>query len=499
MSARVRGGIRAWSLAPALLALACVCAAAAGGGMDTGDTAADGGARTAASTGGAQTLASTGDIAAASLVHGAAAAVPAGDTAESTGSAQTFASSGDIAAAASASGAAAAVSGIDVPFYANSFEKPPSAARMARIGRALFLDRSLSASGRLACATCHDPARAYGPSNDSPVERGGADGRSAGVRAVPSLMYAQNVPPFTEHFFDSDQDDGIDQGPAGGRMWDGRSQSAHDQARLPLLSAFEMANATPQAVVSKVERATYAAQFRETFGERVFADGALAFKAVLLALETFEQTPSEFYPYSSKYDAYLRNQTVLSRQEARGLAAFNDPSKGNCARCHPSSIREGAFPQFTDFGYAALGVPRNHAIPANADAKYHDLGLCGPLRTDLAGRTEYCGLFRTPSLRNVARRRVYFHNGVFRRLDDVVRFYATRDTAPEKWYPRSAGGGTLKFDDLPVEYWTNLDRLVPFDRRAGDEPALSEADIRDIVAFLRTLTDGYRPRPSGSP
>ena len=383
------------------------------------------------------------------------------------------------------------VAGADAPFYANTFEKRPSAAAMTDIGRALFFDKSLSASGSMACASCHDPARAFGPPNDSPVQRGGSDGRRPGVRAVPSLMYTQNIPPFTEHYFDDEGDDGIDQGPAGGRTWDGRVQSAHDQARLPLLSPFEMANASADAVVARVQRATYAAQFRETFGDKVFDDKALAFKAVLMALETFQQSPAEFYPYSSKYDAWLRHETSLSGEEMRGLAAFNDPAKGNCARCHPSAVRNGAFPQFTDFGYAAVGAPRNPGVPANSDRRYYDLGLCGPLRTDLADRKEYCGLFRTPSLRNAATRRVYFHNGVFHRLADVVRFYAERDTQPQKWYPRGPGGTTMKFDDLPAPYRDNLDTQPPFDREPGAPPALGEADVKDIVAFLNTLTDGY--------
>jgi cytochrome c peroxidase len=391
------------------------------------------------------------------------------------------------AAAAGVRGAA----GADAPFYVNTFEKVPSAAAMTDIGRALFFDASLSASGTVACATCHDPRRAFGPPNDSPVQRGGSDGRRLGVRAVPSLTYTQNIPPFTEHYFDDEGDDGIDQGPAGGRTWDGRAQSAHDQARLPLFSPFEMANASVQAVVARVRRAAYAAEFRGTFGDKVFDDEASAFKAVLMALETFQQSPTEFYPYSSKYDAWLRNETSLSGDELRGLAAFNDPAKGNCARCHPSAMRQGAFPQFTDFGYAAIGAPRNSALPANADRRYYDLGLCGPLRTDLADRKEYCGMFRTPSLRNVATRRVFFHNGVFHRLEDVVRFYAERDTRPQKWYPREADGAALKFDDLPDPYRDNVDTQAPFDRHLGDQPALSEADIKDIVVFLNTLTDGY--------
>jgi cytochrome c peroxidase len=386
------------------------------------------------------------------------------------------------AAALAGAGAAAAA---DAPFYANNFERVPTAAAMTRIGRALFFDASLSASGRIACATCHDPRHAFGPPNDLPVQRGGHDGRRFGVRAAPSLTYTEDVPPFTEHYFDDDGDDGIDQGPAGGRTWDGRAQSAHEQARLPLLSPFEMANASAAAVVLKVRRANCAAQIREAFGDHVLDDESTAFAAVLRSLETFQQSADEFYPFSSKYDAWLRHQASLSPEELRGLAAFNDPARGNCARCHPSAMRNGAFPRFTDFGYAAIGVPRNPRIPANADPAYHDLGLCGPWRADLSDRTEYCGLFRTPSLRNVALRRAYFHNGALHSLEDAVRFYAERDSRPEKWYPRNAAGEVMKFDDLPPRYRGNVDTEAPF------EHALQPRDVADIVAFLRTLTDGY--------
>ena len=71
----------------------------------------------------------------------------------------------------------------------------------------------------------HQPSRL-------PVQRGGSHPRQPGVRAVPSLMYEQNLPPFTEHFFEFWRgDDSVDQGPVGGAMWDGRAQSAHDQAK----------------------------------------------------------------------------------------------------------------------------------------------------------------------------------------------------------------------------------------------------------------------------
>ena len=378
---------------------------------------------------------------------------------------------------------------------------------LTELGRRLFFDPALSASGQLSCASCHDPMHAYGPPDGSAVRLGGADMRQPGLRAVPSLRYLQAVPQFTEHYFESD-DDGdasIDNGPTGGLTWDGRVNRGRNQARLPLLSPHEMANDTPSAVVAKTRAASYAGMFRSAFGAAIFADSGKAFDGLTRALEAYEQLHAEFYPYNSKYDAYLAGATALSEPEKRGLALFNDPEKGNCAHCHVSARgRDGTPPQFTDYGFAALGVPRNPAIAANADPDFFDLGLCGPLRSDFRDRPDYCGMFKAPSLRNVATRRSFFHNGVVHTLKDAVRFYAERDTNPEKWYPRGPHGTIRTFDDLPPAYHANVNIEPPFDRKLGDRPALSGAEIDDIVAFLATLTDDDRwisatqRRPKGS-
>lgn len=381
-------------------------------------------------------------------------------------------------------------------FYATPFEKHPPVATLTHLGRTLFMDPSLSASRSTSCSSCHDPARGFGPPNDAPVQTAGPTRAAAGVRAVPSLTYTQTVPAFTEHFFEDDGDDSEDQGPAGGRTWDGRAATAHDQARLPLLSPLEMANGSEREVVERVAAAPYANEFRQAFGERFFEDPEIAINGILLALEVFEQSPAEFYPFSSKYDAYLRGGAALSAAEERGRRLFTDPSRGNCDHCHPSRVRFGALPQFTDYGYVALGLPRNPAIPANANPGYFDLGLCGPLRTDLAAHAAYCGLFRTPSLRNVALRRAFYHNGLVRSLKDAVRFYAERDAHPERWYPRGTDGSIAKFDDLPAPYRRNVEVDVPFGQAAGSPGSLSEADVDDLVAFLGTLTDGYAPPPA---
>jgi cytochrome c peroxidase len=365
----------------------------------------------------------------------------------------------------------------------------PPRAVLVELGRREFFDPSLSASGKLACATCHDPQYAYGPRPGKAIAMGGRHMELAGTRAVPSLRYLQQAPSFAEHYHFTDGDDG----PAGGYTWDGRAETLRDQARLPLLAANEMANATPAAVAAKLRRAPYAGDFRRAFGRDIFERPGAAFEAALAALEAFEQVPEEFYPYTSKYDAFLRGDADLTEAESRGAALFRDPNKGNCASCHPAVMRDGHPPTFSDYDFMNAGVPRNPGIPANSDPRYYDLGLCGPARTDFVGQKQYCGLFRAPSLRNAAMRDAFFHNGVFHSLREVVRFYVERDLYPEKYYPRNADGSVHAFDDLPAGSPDNLDRDPPLNRKPGDSPALSEAEMDDLIAFMQTLTDGYKP------
>ncbi len=120
------------------------------------------------------------------------------------------------------------------------------------------------------------------------------------------------------------------------------------------------------------------------------------------------------------------------------------------------------------------------------------MGLCGPERTDLADRLDLCGAFKVPTLRNVATRKVFFHNGQFKTLRDALRFYVRRDTDPAEFYPLDAQGVPQKFNDLPVALHSNVNTSeVPYDRRFGEAPRLTEAELDDLEAFLGTLTDGY--------
>jgi cytochrome c peroxidase len=145
---------------------------------------------------------------------------------------------------------------------------------------------------------------------------------------------------------------------------------------------------------------------------------------------------------------------------------------------------------FTDYGYDTVAVPRNRRLAGNRDPRSFDLGVCE--RHDPKLHTEdewYCGSFRTPSLRNVALRSSFMHNGVFSSLRDVVSFYATRGSDPKRWYP----GGT--FDDLPAKYQKYVNtNAAPYNGAPGDPPALSDQEIDEVIAFLGTLTDKAYPQ-----
>ena len=361
---------------------------------------------------------------------------------------------------------------------------------LARLGQQMFSDPSLSDSGRLSCASCHDPAHAYAAPNGLPVQAGGAHLTRAGVRAVPSLRYKEATPPYADML---DNPDGISTpGPGGGLTQDGRAATLAEQARIPLLNPIEMANRSPAAVVARLRKAAYAEAFRSLFGARAFDDRAKAFDDATLALQAFQLEDPSFHPYSSRYDLYARNKIggTMSPAEVRGFAVYNDPDKGNCFACHYNGAGlNGSVALFTDFTYAAIGVPRNRDIPANRDPRHADLGLCA--RPDHAGKANapYCGEFKTPTLRNVAARGVFFHNGQMKSLAEVIRFYNTRDTEPERWYPM-VGGQPLKFDDLPRRYRGNIDTQKPLDGRArGSAPPMTEQEMADLETFLEMLTD----------
>ena len=377
---------------------------------------------------------------------------------------------------------------------------------VAALGRDMFFDKSLSASGEAACATCHDPAFHYTPSDGRVVELGGPHLASPGRRATPSIAYARYAPSFSIGPFIPDADDmsrlsAIKQNnpdfviPQGGQFWDGRANTLQQQALGPLTTPFEMDNTDSHDLFRKFKDG-YGDRLSQLFGPSILEDEDMLINEAAFAIARFELEDNSFHRFDSKYDYYLRGEVDLSDQEKRGLALYNDPKGANCADCHPNTVApDGAPPMFTDYQFEAVGLPRNMDIPENADPTYFDIGLCGPYRTDMTDKTEYCGFFRAPTLRNTAIRYEFFHNGIFDNLEDVLTFYVQRDIHPEKFYPKKSDGTVAIYNDLPSEYHGNVDHVdPPFDRKPGDEPALNDQQIQDLIAYLKTLTDGFDPK-----
>ena len=354
----------------------------------------------------------------------------------------------------------------------------------AQLGDKLFNDPGLSSTGAMSCASCHVAGNHHAAADTRSVPAGADPGREAG-RQAPSLQYLR----FNKSFAFA-----ADGTPTGGFTWDGRAATLADQAAGPLLNPNEMANASVEDVVAKLRRSANADEFRRVFGGDILDRPADAFARLLFALQQYQLEDPKFAPFSSKFDLWRAGRVSLTTAELKGWSLFNDPSKGNCAACHASTGTDGSPPLFTDNTFDALGVPRNPDIQANADPAYFDLGLCGPARSDLADRSDLCGAFRVPTLRNVANTAPYFHNGAIKTLTDAVRFYVRRDTNPEEWYPTDGNGVVQKFNDLPPAYRSNVNTTeAPYNRKPGDAPALTESEIADLVAFLSTLTDGYTP------
>ncbi|MDE1183830.1 cytochrome c peroxidase [Paraburkholderia sp.] len=402
------------------------------------------------------------------------------------------------------------------------FERPavePMSA-IALLGKQLFNDPSLSASGQQSCASCHSASHAYGPPNDLSVQLGGPHMQDAGYRPPPSLTYLYRQAPFSigPDAADADIPVSLDQAasaaqgvqravktagaapaapamvPQGGLFWDGRADSLQRQALGPLTNPVEMANKDLGAVVQKLSQDKYRDTFGKLFGPAVLHDPNLLASEAMFAIARFQIEDPSFHAFSSKYDYWLEGRARLSQAELHGLRLFNDQNKANCAGCHLSAVsRDGLPPMFTDQQYEALGVPRNTSLALNKDPKFYDMGTCGPFRKDIADQTQYCGMFLTPTLRNTATRHAFFHNGVYHDLKHVMDFYNLRNTSPEKIYPRDASGKVQKYDDLPAKYQANIDVAdAPFDRKAGEKPAMTDQDIDDIIAFLKTLNDGYK-------
>jgi cytochrome c peroxidase len=359
------------------------------------------------------------------------------------------------------------------------------------LGKALFFDPNLSTPPGQSCATCHAPGVGFtGP--DSAINAGqavypGAVHARAGNRKPPTAAYGGDSPVM---YFDEIEGLWI-----GGMFWDGRASGwtfgdpLAEQAIGPFLNNLEQNLPSAKQVIDRVAKSDYAQLFDQVWGPGSLdsqTDLAGTYERVGRSIAAYERS-KEINPFTSKYDYYLKGKVKLSKQEARGLKLFE--GKAMCSACHISTPGpNGEPPLFTDFTYDNLGVPKNPLNPfytaptsTNPDgANWVDPGLAGFLSG--AGFPEdvwagELGKHKVPTLRNVDQRpypgfvKAYGHNGFFKSLEEITHFYNTRDVAP--WAT----------PEVPVN--VNTDELGNLGLTAEEEA--------DVVAFMRTLTDGFVP------
>ena len=372
---------------------------------------------------------------------------------------------------------------------------------MEQLGKNLFFDK-ISDPKSMSCADCHGPEVGFtGPKpgiNISGAVYRGAVPQRFGNRKPPSAAYATLSPVF--HY---DETEGLF---VGGNFWDGRATGevlgnpAADQALGPFLNPVEHNNADKEAVLMIIADSKYADLWEDVWGEPIsyatVEDIEANYDRVGLTITAYEAS-AEVNQFSSKFDLFLNGDIQLTKEEANGLILFN--GKGKCNLCHPSVGEGGQPPLFTDFTFDNLGAPKNpnnpfydmdkvlldDGTPINLEgAAWIDPGLGGFLETSSEWSdkaVENMGKHKVPTLRNVAKAKglnfpkAYLHNGVFKSLKEVVHFYNTRDVAD--WPPPEVAANV------------NTDELGDLGLKDKEEDA--------IVAFMRTLSDGYVVKGKG--
>src|SRR5512133_29887 len=410
------------------------------------------------------------------------------------------------------------------------------------LGKQLFFDSSLSINGTQSCASCHAPEVGYtGPdsaANASTAVYEGALPKHFGNRKPPTAAYAGDSPPLyqdaTGNWFAGMFWDGRATGAVLG-------DPLAEQAQGPFLNPLEQALDNAQALCVKVMRSAYSGLFEEVWGPGSLDcvnDIAGTYERIGRSVATYERS-QEVNSFSSKFDLFWDTATAagkdvtmikcgsggmggggmgggmgcsssgtdpnrwtmfrnlgLSDTELQGLAVFNDPNRANCASCHTLTPSANGHPLFTDFGYDNIGLPKNpdnpfYSMPKkwNPDGRrWVDYGLGGYLKKAGYGPEVYMpqlGKFKVPTLRNADLRpstdvvKAYGHNGYFKSLPDIIRFYAMRGMGGGGM--GGGMGGSMGGMFPAPEVNQNLAVMNPF----------SMMEQSYLLAFLKTLSDGY--------
>jgi cytochrome c peroxidase len=437
----------------------------------------------------------------------------------------------------------------------------PMSGDIVALGKMLFFDVNLSVNGTQSCATCHDPGVGF-TSPDSLVNAGGAVFPGAledrfGNRKPPTSAYAGESP---DLYYDEALGKWV-----GGMFWDGRATgwTLHDplaeQAGGPFLNPLEMGMPNVKQVCLRVAHSEYAGLFEEVWGAGsldCMKNADAVYVQITGSIAAYEES-KEVNPFTSKFDLFWDNAKAAGKDvtkikcgggmgggammgcpgggmdpyrwtvyrnlgltdvELRGLAAFNDPNRANCASCHPLTPGLDGYPLFTNFAYDNLGVPKNPQNPFylmpqkwNPDgANWVDYGLGDFLKS--TGDAQYeaqMGKFKIPTLRNVDLRpspdfvKAYGHNGYFKSLDEIVLFYAWRGLTMNGGLGLGGsgldcgmmgGGGGMGGGDMAMMCDPNLFPQPEVNQNLTPMNHFNMMDQSTIVTFLKTLSDGYFQR-----
>lgn len=322
-------------------------------------------------------------------------------------------------------------------------------AKLAEVGRDIFLDAGLSHPVGMSCASCHQPEAAF--ADPRPVSPGAVPGKN-GRRNATGLMYAALIP-------NMDQEDMLEADGTqnwvwqGGLFQDGSARTLHEQVQRPFFDHAEMNVGSEADLAAKLRQSPYADRLKDGMSDGEWNDDGNVSQRGYRALVEFLKEPM-FRPFDARIDDYLAgDEKALTDQEKRGLDVFKN--RGKCADCHFLHATSWPQPLLSDFGYDNLGTPSRGE---------KDPGLGGHT---LAGGE--LGQFRAPSLRNVALTAPYFHNGSIATLREVMEFYNKRDVEPKRW------GAT----DYPETVnHTDLGNL-----------GLTESEVTDLTSLMDAFTD----------
>jgi len=350
--------------------------------------------------------------------------------------------------------------------------------REIALGQKLFFDTILSKNKTQSCSTCHNPENAFIDNRDNGVNGAGSlgdDGKSIGDRNAPTAAYAMFSPKF---HFDSKKNEFI-----GGQFYDGREHTLKGQAGGPPTNPVEMGIPSKEFMAARLEKdITYNKEFKSIYGKNIFDDSDKVYSMMAQAIAAFETT-KEFAPFDSKYDKFLKGEYDLTPLEDLGRTLFFSNNNNNCASCHVLKTEDAQNETFTNYQYHNIGVPQNKELMDKnvVDPKmFIDHGLMqNPMVKKLANAKEYDGKIKVPTLRNIAITGPYMHNGVFKDLATVVKFYDKYINKEQTINPETG----KPWADPEVKIGKEDMKLL----KKGK--ALTDRKVKALVAFMKTLTD----------